>query len=134
MTSYSYLVCGQCGINFAVDEIVMHNRRQGRTESNRTFYCPNGHPRCFGESSVDIARRRAEKAEQQLARLAEELEAERKLLALSQKQVKRFKKRASGGVCFCCNRTFANVTRHIKTKHPDFNDAANNVVKLKGSK
>ena len=134
MTTYSYHVCGQCGINFAVDKIVIDERQQGRTESDRTFYCPNRHPRCFGESSLDIARRRAEKAEQQLARLADELEAERKLLALSQKQVKRFKRRSSNGVYLCCNRTFANVTRHMKIKHPDFNKAATNVVKLKGSK
>jgi hypothetical protein len=35
------------------------------------------------------------------------------------------RKRAANGVCACCHRSFANVARHMKTQHPDFNpDAA----------
>lgn len=30
------------------------------------------------------------------------------------------KKRISGGVCPCCNRTFASLARHMKSQHPNF--------------
>ncbi len=30
------------------------------------------------------------------------------------------KKRAANGVCPCCNRTFSDLARHMKAKHPDF--------------
>jgi len=33
-------------------------------------------------------------------------------------ELKRVKRRINGGVCTCCNRTFTNLARHMKTKHP----------------
>jgi hypothetical protein len=35
-------------------------------------------------------------------------------------QVTKIKNRVSNGVCPCCNRYFANLHRHMTTKHPDF--------------
>lgn len=32
----------------------------------------------------------------------------------------RLRKRASAGVCPCCNRTFSQLARHMQTKHPTF--------------
>lgn len=41
--------------------------------------------------------------------------------ARAQKAAKtRMKNRIANGVCPCCNRHFANVQRHIRTKHPEF--------------
>lgn len=39
------------------------------------------------------------------------------------------KKRASAGVCPCCNRTVSQMARHMQAKHPDYN-----VVPLKVAK
>lgn len=35
--------------------------------------------------------------------------------------VTKLKKRASAGLCPCCNRHFTNLQRHIASKHPDIN-------------
>lgn len=40
--------------------------------------------------------------------------------------------RAQGGACPCCNRTFADMARHMKTKHPDFDP--NKVVDIATAK
>lgn len=35
-------------------------------------------------------------------------------------QVVRHKKRAAPGLCPCCNRSFVGLSRHMKTKHPQY--------------
>jgi hypothetical protein len=55
-------------------------------------------------------------SEQQARRWVEQrLEAE----AAEHAKTARKLSRVSAGVCPCCNRTFQNVARHMKTKHPD---------------
>ena len=36
----------------------------------------------------------------------------------------RISKRVKNGVCICCNRTFADLARHMATKHPTFTPMA----------
>ena len=107
--------CGECGIQFAVPE-------GWRAEKQRTgggWYCPNGHFRVYRESDADRYKRlwSAEEARHKatLARCNEATAA----LAESKAELRRHKTRVNNGVCPCCNRTFVNLQRHMKTKHPD---------------
>jgi type II secretory pathway component HofQ len=98
------------------------------------FYCPQGHPQHYTETEVQrlqkqlaeaqekaqAATKRKEWAEQEAknARAAEAAEraakdAERASKVRAQKKLKR----VANGVCPCCNRTFQNLARHMKTKH-----------------
>ena len=118
MTEMTPMQCGECGIEFHVPETWRAEKKQ----TGRGWYCPNGHSRVYKESDVDAMRRERDKAVQEQARLAEEV-------AVKEKEVARLKKRSSAGVCPCCTRTFTNMARHMKTKHPEL--LASNVVKLK---
>lgn len=109
------MTCGECGIQFAVPE-------SWRAEKQRTgngWFCPNGHSRVYSESDEKKARNALEEERKRhvstLARLNEAEAAERKAKA----EIKRMKSRASAGVCPCCNRTFQQLLRHMKIKHPN---------------
>lgn len=124
MTEYSYKTCPVCGIHYAIDKTVMdYKSGLPKGHEQQPWYCPNGHSLIFVESDLDRQRRRAERAEQEKARLEDELR-------LSQQREQKLKRRAAAAVCPCCNRSFANVSRHIRHMHPTF--IAENVIKLKG--
>lgn len=40
--------------------------------------------------------------------------------AVAHAEAERLATRANHGVCPCCKRTFSQLARHMKTKHPDF--------------
>lgn len=41
-------------------------------------------------------------------------------LTRERKKKEQLETRAANGVCPCCHRTFKQLARHMKTKHPDF--------------
>jgi len=107
--------CGACGITFAVPE-------SWRAEKKRTgdmWFCPNGHCRVYSESDAEKYHRLLEQEKQRhlktLSRLNEAEAAEQKIT----KELRRVKKRVHAGVCPCCNRTFQQLARHMKNKHPE---------------
>lgn len=124
MTIFVALACGKCGIEF---QVPAHFERECREEGDKkTWYCPNGHPRIFGEREADKLKRERDRAIQDQARLSdelawakrrttEEMEARQK----AERTAARIRKRAAAAMCPCCNRHFSNVERHMKTKHPD---------------
>lgn len=94
-----------------------------------TVYCPNGHPWHYtrGESELDRIRRERNQLKQALAERDDKIsEARRNALEwqlkaqAAAKDARRTKKRVSGGVCPCCSRSFVQMARHMKTKHPNF--------------
>ena len=105
--------CSECGVVYFVPS----DMQARALKDGRTFYCPNGHGQHYTETErvrlkkelaaaqaeVQSANKRREWAEQE----AKNARAEHALL----------KRRAHAGVCPCCHRTFANVARHMKTKH-----------------
>lgn len=109
--------CYKCGIQFAMPTWY----RQKRIEDHADFYCPNGHAQHFSaETEAEIERRLRQRAEQQVARAEDEkLRALRREAAL-RSELNRHRKRAANGVCPCCNRSFVNMARHMKTQHPEF--------------
>lgn len=116
-----------CGITFAAPQQWVTKRRN----DHETWYCPNGHTMWFPGKSE------AEKLRDQLARQVartdqERAEADRQrrlrehaeLSARAMKgQVTKIKNRVGNGVCPCCNRTFADLQRHMETKHPSYRKA-----------
>lgn len=48
------------------------------------------------------------------------LESERRAHAATKGQLTKTKKRIANGVCPCCNRSFANLERHMAGQHPDY--------------
>lgn len=108
-------VCCNCGMSFALTK-----ERQGRLrESKQTFYCPSGHPQSYNESETERLRKQlnVEREQRQAAEIRErEKIAEAQIL---ESKLKRLKNRVKNGVCTKCNRHFANLHAHFKTKHPE---------------
>lgn len=119
--------CGKCGIEWAAPERWWKDKR----ENGDTFYCPNGHPRVFSESVSDKLRRERDQLKQQIARVEDEKRAAQAETEKAIAAKKRLEKRINAGVCPCCTRSFTNMARHMKTKHPEF---AGSVVPLKAAK
>lgn len=118
-----------CGIVFAVPRWWEIKRREDHT----SFYCPNGHSQSFSrESDEEKFRRERDSARQQLTRVEEEKQAALRDAEKARKETKKLKKRAAAGTCPCCQRSFSNMTEHMKKEHPKFVAAEiDNVVALK---
>lgn len=112
-----------CGISFAVPEWW----HKGKRETHTTFYCPNGHGQHFSsESEAERLRRERDIARQQIARVEQEridalatANAQKDRADKAEAATKRLKRRVAAGTCPCCQRTFTNMARHMKTKHPN---------------
>jgi hypothetical protein len=109
--------CGTCAVWHTVPEIIYDTYvREGGFWS-----CPNGHKRGFRKGTEEVERdkirRERDQLKQDAARLNEELATERKRAEDAERKTVQMRRRAAAGVCPCCNRTFLNVQRHMKTKH-----------------
>lgn len=115
--------CCECGIVFGVPDGWQRKKR----ETGATFYCPNGHAQCYRDSDLDKMRRERdrlvqeqERLRQRTTELANQRDAAERRVAAAKGQITKLKKRAAGGACPCCNRTFLNLQRHMATKHQGF--------------
>ena len=117
-----------CGLPFALPKTLYKQCKDNGT----AFYCPLGHHIVFRESTADEERRRAERAEQRLAQRDDEIRNLEKTSHAQKGQITKLKKRAAHGTCPCCKRTFVNMARHMRSKHPDFvQDQGAKVVPIK---
>lgn len=116
--------CCNCGVSFAMTK-GFHDVAL-REKKNKTFYCPAGHPQHYtGESDAAKAERLARELAASREREAAEREArnrEWRLRRQAEGKTRAIKKRVANGVCPCCQRTFENLARHMKTKHPAFTE------------
>jgi len=110
--------CMRCGSVFAMTK----SKYSRCNDDKEEWYCPNGHRSTFGQTTVS-------KLEEKLAlerRKSDTLQMDLKYSedqVRSQKAAKtRLKNRIANGVCPCCNRSFQNLHRHMKSKHPDFSE------------
>lgn len=128
--NYVMSACITCGVNYTVPAAQWdHQRNEGGGH-----YCSNGHWQGWtkgNNTQVDALRRRAQKAEQEQARLAQEARDERdrrlateRRLSATQGVVTKIKRRTSHGVCPCCTRSFTDLRRHMQSKHPNFAEAS----------
>ena len=113
------LNCGECGIMFQVPTGFDQERR----ESGGDWYCPNGHCRVYKTREVDRLKRQLKSAEDSAAWNRRRLESEQNSHCATKGHLTRQKRRAAAGVCPCCDRTFKQLARHMKSQHPDYADA-----------
>ncbi|WP_159103999.1 hypothetical protein [Rhodopseudomonas sp. B29] len=52
--------------------------------------------------------------------MRDQREAAERRAAAARGQVTKIKNRVGHGVCPCCNRTFANLARHMAGEHPGY--------------
>lgn len=109
--------CGTCGVWHTVPQIVIENHRR----LGGYHHCPNGHRWGWKtgteQAEQDAVRLERDRLKQDAARLNDEIAAARREKEAAEKKYLQARRRAVAGVCPCCNRTFADVQRHMKTKH-----------------
>lgn len=125
MTQVTYsetLIATHCWCGIAVGLPFSLHRHMKQSEKN-SAYCPIGHSFHFGgsfETQLEQEKEARERAERRAQATRDLLSAEERSHTATRGHLTRHKKRASVGVCPCCNRQFQNVARHMKCKHPDF--------------
>lgn len=114
--SFATIDCCTCGLTFAVPESFERALR----DKHQGFHCPNGHPLVFNAKN-EAEKLRDELAKEKQRREMAEREAgmEARRAVTAEQELARVTKRVKNGVCPCCNRTFQNLARHMKTKHPE---------------
>jgi len=111
--------CGTCGVWHAIPQQMYDTLKA----EGGFWHCPNGHQRGWPTGSIRAER---DRLKQRVAQLEDEAKEERAariaadmMRAEAEKKLVASKRRALAGVCPCCSRTFQNVQRHMKTKHPN---------------
>lgn len=109
------VTCGQCGVVFGLES----SFKRKRLEDGQAFYCPNGHYVGWSESEVVKLRRSLQAAQQEAIHQRQAARVNDMERAAAERKVARLLKRVKNGVCPAgCKRTFANVRRHVASKHP----------------
>lgn len=117
-----------CGITFAIPKDLYHEARYERPGARgRSIFCPLGHSwHYIAKSETDELRERlAQEERRSTARLAAidraraEAEHQRNVANGYKGALAKSKKRSAKGVCPVpgCKRHFANVERHVASKH-----------------
>lgn len=118
--------CPNCSGIYAISENYQDEARKlgGFKQCWTCPYCKE--ERGYGESEADKLRKLITQMEQSNVRLEEakryaEQEADhfRKSRDAIKGVLTKERKRVGNGVCPCCNRSFINLKRHMKTKHPN---------------
>lgn len=115
-----------CGINLALPKNLLEWAREN--ERNR-IYCPLGHEFVFRngyKKKLERERELREEAERREKATRDLLAAEERSHAATRGHLTRVKKRTDHGVCPCCNRSFQQLARHMKAKHPDYAESNGN--------
>lgn len=114
-----------CGVVHAIPASLDKQAR----EHKKGVYCPLGHSWVYSQSveeKLAAERARHDQTKAEVARQRRLREAEERSHAATRGHLTRQRKRAKAGVCPCCNRTFQQLARHMKSQHPDFDPAAAN--------
>ncbi len=101
--------CHRCHIIFAMPKYLDdYAREQG--DKHPGFYCPNGHSAVYAQGEAAKLRAQLDQAQALTLDLAKQRD---ELLA----KVAKTTRRLHAGVCPECRRHFANIERHMHTKH-----------------
>lgn len=122
------LTCAGCGTPFAVASDLLKKFRR----THETFYCPLGHNNYFPQASEEEKlKKQLQLAEDEARRLRarvsfehDQREAAERSLRATKGVLTRTKRRVANGVCPCCNRSFANLQRHMAGQHPEYQEEA----------
>jgi hypothetical protein len=110
------VTCKSCGITHAIPYKLL----EGLQQTGGYYYCPNGHQWGWGESEGVRLRQQLQAEKEHQRRVEAQLVSVQDQLQATEREVQRQKKRAANGVCPCCNRSFIQLRRHMKTQHPDY--------------
>lgn len=116
------MVCPECGVLYAIPER-MRSYAERRGGFGHMWHCPNGHELGYGDDvagKLKCAEDRAARLQSELDQTEASLRAQRGATTRARNQRDKDRKRIAAGVCPCCNRTFANVARHMASQHPEF--------------
>jgi hypothetical protein len=104
-----------CGIRLAIPD----NLYRFAHRKKHDIYCPLGHIFVYHETVEEkLAQERLEhRATREL------LEHEQRSHSATKGQMTKLKRRVHAGVCPHCQRHFANVERHMQTKHAELQGA-----------
>lgn len=110
--------CGECGGVYAIGERFHQQCR----EMSRSWTCPYcGIGWGFGgETEAQRLKKQLEVERERRERALADANHERHRANALKGHLTRLRNRVGNGVCPCCNRTFQNLARHIKKKHPEF--------------
>jgi len=114
-----------CGVHLAIPANLDRWLRESDTHS---CYCPTGHKFVYSdgfEQQLEKERKRLREEQQRLRATRDLLRAEERAHAATKGSLTKVKKRAANGVCPCCKRSFVQLHRHMKAKHPDYVEGAN---------
>jgi ssDNA-binding Zn-finger/Zn-ribbon topoisomerase 1 len=109
------MTCYNCGITYALPERYLRERR----ENGGSWVCPNGHSSVFRQSEVEKLTQQLQFEQRRSAEALEREKAAQRAREVTERKFKRHRRRVSNGVCPCCNRSFVNLGRHMKTQHPE---------------
>jgi len=115
--------CCECGLPFAMTK----EFKDRRVKDHGWFYCPSGHQQHYtGKTEEQKLREQLERAEIQRDHARSEAERQRRAAAAARGQVTKAKNRAAKGICPHpeCKRSFVDVARHVKSKHPEMVEAS----------
>ncbi|WP_127524014.1 hypothetical protein [Mesorhizobium sp. Z1-4] len=124
-TELHVLQCGNCGVWHAIPKMMFDTC----VEEGGFWQCPNGHSRGYREGRRDreAVRRERDQLKQRLAQKDDEITRQRELREAAERsasarkgQITKLKKRATAGLCPCCNRSFQNLHRHMTSQHPKY--------------
>lgn len=114
--------CCNCGMPFYMPE--SFKKKQLELLDKGSFTCPAGHGQHYTGSSKDeqIEALKREAAHERELRLSASQQATQNWKTSRQVlgKLRKLKARVGAGVCPCCQRTFSQLARHIKCKHPEF--------------
>lgn len=120
---FESITCCNCQCLFAVPAGV----RKKWVESGANFYCPNGHVQHYTESDTQRLRKQIERLEREKSWAANNAKAEREARERTERRLisqkgaaTKLRNRIANGVCPCCTRSFANLGKHMKHQHPDW--------------
>lgn len=119
------VVCCDCHMSFAVP--ADFQRRCREAGPDMTFHCPAGHSQYYATSEAQrlrdqlaSANRRLGYAETAYRFARDQADAAERTARAYKGHLTRARKRIGNGVCPCCNRHFANVERHMSSRHPGY--------------
>ena len=121
MTQFSYYKCPVCTVNYAVDAAFMTYRRNApKTDSDRHWYCPNGHRLVYTTSAYEDERQLRQAAEKRIRLLRDDLDTEKRRAAAYKGHFTRVSNNVREGVCPACSQTFPALEEHMRDAHPDW--------------
>ncbi len=124
-TKYNIVSCYTCGVRFGIGED-LYRRVVKRKEGS--VYCPScGNRTCWTgktdeQKKIEQLENKLKWEMEQVERKNRYLEDAKNSLRSTKGVVTKLKKRASAGVCPCCNRTFKQLAQHMENKHPGYVD------------